>query len=216
MHFESVVEFGSLAAAFMGANLTSHFDANNASIRAERGALLEYLDFTSNTPPLANKNLQFQVKEYLQSVLEEEWLFLEEERTSAHTDLLFQNIFKQTIAIAPALEGTQPGRELAKILDAWYQARSSRVSFRWHQIEYLRWQVLFMVAFLLQIAVAAPHLVESKRTMSLAIGITTALIIAVITPLALSVDHYSGTISVSKVPLEEVYQILSSQFSDDR
>jgi hypothetical protein len=30
------------------------------------------------------------------------------------------------------------------------------------------------------------------------------------------VDHYSGTISVSKVPLEEVYQILSSQFSDDR
>ncbi|SNX29198.1 hypothetical protein SAMN06295945_1563 [Polynucleobacter meluiroseus] len=90
------------------------------------------------------------------------------------------------------------------------------MSFRWHQVEHLRWVVLFVVAFLLQLAVAAPHLAGSKRTMSLAIGITTALIIAVITPLALSVDQYSGSIEVSMLPLNAVYDVLSLQFTDDR
>jgi hypothetical protein len=52
--------------------------------------------------------------------------------------------------------------------------------------------------------------------MSLSLGIITALIIAVITPLAMNVNHYSGLLQVSKMPLNEVYEILSEQFSDDR
>ncbi|NQW70705.1 MAG: hypothetical protein HQ457_10005 [Betaproteobacteria bacterium] len=73
-----------------------------------------------------------------------------------------------------------------------------------------------MLAFLLQISVAATHLASSKRAMSLSMGITTALIISVMTPLALNVCQYSGLLQVSKMPFEEVYGILSEQFSDDR
>jgi len=76
--------------------------------------------------------------------------------------------------------------------------------------------VLIAVALLLQISVAATHLGSSRKAMSLSMGITTALIIAVITPLALNVNHYSGLLEVSKMPLNEVYEILSEQFSDDR
>jgi len=76
--------------------------------------------------------------------------------------------------------------------------------------------VLFTVAFLLQLSVAATHLGGSKRAMILSMGITTALIISVITPLALNVNHYSGLLQVSKMPFEEVFGILSDQFSDDR
>jgi hypothetical protein len=52
--------------------------------------------------------------------------------------------------------------------------------------------------------------------MALSIGITTALIVSVMTPLALNVDHYSGMLQVSQMPLYEVYEILSEQFSNDR
>lgn len=76
--------------------------------------------------------------------------------------------------------------------------------------------MLITVAFLLQISVAATHLGCSRRAMSLSLGITTALIIAVITPLAFNVNHYSGLLQVSKMPLNEVYEILSAQFGDDR
>jgi hypothetical protein len=205
-----------LISAFMGAALVSGFNAHTESISRERNALLLYVDFINITPQLANQNLQYQVKTYLQSALEEEWPLLEHEKTSKRTGELFQEIFISTIKVAPALEGTQAGRELAKILDSWYEARSKRLSFRWHHIEILRWSVLFAVAFLLQISVAATHLGSSKRTMSLSMGITTALIIAVITPLALNVNHYSGLLEVSKMPLNEVYEILSGQFGDDR
>jgi hypothetical protein len=205
-----------LISAFMGATLVSGFNAHTESINRERTALLLYIDFINNTPQLANQNLQFQVKNYLQSALEEEWPLLEHEKTSKQTTELFQGIFLSTIKIAPTLEGTQAGRELAKILDSWYEARSKRLSFRWHQIEILRWSVLIAVAFLLQISVVATHLSSSRRSMSLSLGIITALIIAVITPLAFNVNHYSGTLQVSKMPLNEVYEVLSEQFSDDR
>jgi len=205
-----------LTSAFMGATLVSSFNAHTESINRERTALLLYVNFVNNTPQFANQNFQYQVKTYLQSALEEEWPLLEFEKTSKRTGELFQGIFFSTIKIAPALEGTQPGRDLAKILDSWYEARSIRLSFRWHHIEILRWSVLIAVAFLLQISVAAIHLGSSIRAMSLSMGITTALIIAVITPLAMNVNHYSGLLQVSKMPLNEVYQILSEQFSDDR
>ena len=77
-----------------------------------------YVDFVNFTPQLATQNLQYQVKNYLQSGLEEEWLLLEHEKTSKKTDEWFLGIFLSTLRIAPALEGTQAGRELAKILDA--------------------------------------------------------------------------------------------------
>ena len=73
-----------------------------------------------------------------------------------------------------------------------------------------------MVAFLLQLSVAVTHLSSSRRAMSLSLGITTALIISVMTPLALNVNHYSGLLQVSKIPLNEVYEVLSEQFTDDR
>jgi hypothetical protein len=205
-----------LISAFMGATLVGGFNAHTESINRERTALLLYVDFVNFTPQLANQNLQFQVKNYLQSALEEEWPLLEHQKTSKSTEEWFQRILLSTLKIAPALEGTQAGRELAKILDAWYEARSKRLSFRWHHIEVLRWKVLIMVALLLQISVAATHLGSSKRVMSLALGITTALVIAVITPLAFNVNHYSGLLQVSKMPLNEVYEVLSEQFSDDR
>ena len=205
-----------LISAFMGATLVGTFNAHTESINQERTALLLYVDFINNTPPLANQNLQFQVKQYLQSALEEEWPLLQHEKVSKNTGELFQGIYLKTIKVAPALEGTQAGRELAKILDSWYEARAKRLSFRWHHIEILRWTVLFIVAFLLQISVAATHLSSSKRVMSLSLGITTALIISVITPLTLNVNSYSGLLQISKIPLNEVYEILNEQFSDDR
>ena len=205
-----------LLAAFMGASLVSSFNAHTESINQERTALLLYVDFINNTPPLANQNLQYQVKNYLQSALEEEWPLLEHEKISRRTGELFHEIFLKTIKVAPVLEGTQAGRELAKTLDSWYEARAKRLSYRWKHVEHLRWGVLFMVAFLLQISVAAVHLSGPRRAMILSMGITTALIISVITPLVLNVNHYSGLLEVSKMPLEEVYEILSEQFSDDR
>jgi len=205
-----------LAAAFMGSTLVLSFNAHTDAIKDERTALLLYLDFAGNTPVLANKNLQYKVKEYLNSALEEEWPLLELQRISPKTESSFKEILKQTIAAAPALEGTQAGRQLGNIIEDWYQARSKRIAFRWHQIEHLRWIALFIVAFLLQISVAATHLTSSKRVMSLSVGITTILIASVLIPLALNVDHYSGLLEVSKSPLNEVYEILSQQFADDR
>jgi hypothetical protein len=205
-----------LLAAFMGASLVNGFNSHTESISQERTALLLYIDFVNNTPPLANQNLQHQVKQYLQSTIEEERPLLEHEKISKNTGEIFQGIFAKTIKIAPALEGTQAGRELAKVLDSWYEARAKRLSFRWRHIEILRWGVLFTVAFLLQISVAATHLGSSMRAMILSLGITTALIISVITPLALNVNHYSGLLQVSLTPLNEVYEILSEQFNDDR
>ena len=83
----------SLLAAFMGSTLVSGFSAHTESINRERGALLLYVDFINNTPPLANQNLQYQVKQYLQSALEEEWPNLEHEKISRNTAELFQEIF---------------------------------------------------------------------------------------------------------------------------
>ena len=205
-----------LLAAFMGASLVSSFNAHTESINQERTALLLYVDFVNNTPQLANQNLQYQVKQYLQSALEEEWPLLEHEKVSKNTGELFQGIFLKTIKIAPVLEGTQAGRELAKVLDSWYEARAKRLSYRWKHVEILRWGVLFTVAFLLQLSVAATHLSSSKRAMILSLGITTALIVSVMTPLALNINHYSGLLQVSQIPLYEVYEILSEQFRDDR
>jgi hypothetical protein len=205
-----------LLAAFMGASLVSSFNAHTESINHERTALLLYVDFINNTPPLANQNLQYQVKNYLQSALEEEWPLLEHEKISKRTGELFQEIFLKTIKVAPVLEGTQAGRELAKILDSWYDARAKRLSYRWKQVEHLRWAVLITVAFLLQLSVAVTHISSSRRVMGLSLGITTALIVSVMTPLALNVNHYSGLLQVSKMPLNEVYEILSEQFADDR
>ena len=152
----------------------------------------------------------------MQSALEEEWPNLVHEKISRDTGLLIQEIFLKTIKIAPALDGTQAGRELAKILDSWYEARAKRLSYRWKQVEYLRWTVLITVAFLLQLSVAVTHISSPRRVMGLSLGITTALIVSVMTPLALNVNHYSGLLQVSKMPLNEVYEILSEQFSDDR
>ena len=205
-----------LLSAFMGATLVSSFNAHTESINQERNALLLYVDFVNYTPQLANQNLQYQVKQYLQSALDEEWPLLEHEKISKNTGALFQEIFLKTIKIAPVLEGTQAGRELAKVLDSWYEARAKRLSYRWKHVDYLRWGVLFTVAFLLQLSVTAVHLASPIRVMALSIGITTALIVSVMTPLALNVNHYSGLLEVSKMPLNEVYEILNEQFGNDR
>ena len=148
--------------------------------------------------------------------MDEEWPLLEHEKISKNTGALFQEIFLKTIKIAPVLEGTQAGRELAKVLDSWYEARAKRLSYRWKHVDYLRWGVLFTVAFLLQLSVAVTHISSSRRVMGLSLGITTALIVSVMTPLALNVNHYSGLLQVSKMPLNEVYEVLSEQFTDDR
>ncbi len=152
----------------------------------------------------------------MQSALDEEWLLLEHEKISKNTGALFQEIFLKTIKIAPVLEGSQAGRELAKVLDSWYEARAKRLSYRWKHVDYLRWGVLFTVAFLLQLSVTAVHLASPIRVLALSIGITTAFIVSVMTPLALNVNHYSGLLEVSKMPLNEVYEILSDQFGNDR
>ena len=65
-------------------------------------------------------------------------------------------------------------------------------------------------------SVHAVHLASPIRVMALSIGITTALIISVMTPLALNINHYSGLLEVSKMPLNEVYEILNEQFGNDR
>jgi hypothetical protein len=205
-----------LLSAFMGATLINSFNAHTESINQERTALLLYVDFVNNTPQLANQNLQYKVKQYLQSALDEEWPLLEREKMSKNTGALFQDIFLKTIKFSPGLEGSQAGVELGKVLNSWYEARAKRLSYRWKNIDYLRWRVLFTVAFLLQLSVAAVHLSSSGRVMALSIGITTALIISVMTPLALNVDHYSGLLQVSKMPLNEVYEILNEQFGNDR
>jgi preprotein translocase subunit SecG len=62
-----------LISAFMGATLVSGFNAHTESINQERTALLQYVDFINITPQLTNQNLQYQVKHYLQSALDEEW-----------------------------------------------------------------------------------------------------------------------------------------------
>lgn len=205
-----------LLAAFMGSTLGTGFSAHTDSINKERAAVLLYVDFINHTPLPANQNLQYQVKQYLQSALEEEWPNLEHEKISRDTGVLFQEIYLKTIKIAQALEGIQAGRELAKILDSWYDARAKRLSYRWKQVEHLRWAVLITVAFLLQLSVAVTHISSSRRVMGLSLGITTALIVSVMTPLALNVNHYSGLLQVPKMPLNEVYEILSEQFTDDR
>jgi hypothetical protein len=205
-----------LAAAFMGSTLVISFNSHTDAIKDERTALLLYLDFVGNTPAMATKNLEYKVKEYLNYTLEEEWSLLEKQSISPNTESSFKEILKKTISAAPTLEGTQAGRQLGNILEDWYKARSKRISFRWHQVDHLRWMALFIVAFLLQISVAATHLTSSKRTMSLAVGITTVLIASVLIPLALNVDHYSGLLEVSKSPLNEVYEILNQQFANDR
>lgn len=205
-----------LLAAFMGATLINSFNTHTESINQERTALLLYVDFVNNTPQLANQNLQYKVKQYLQSALDEEWPLLEKEKMSKNTGALFQDIFLTTNKFSSTLEGSIAGLELAKVLNSWYEARAKRLSYRWKNIDYLRWGVLFIVAFLLQLSVAAVHLASSGRVMALSIGITTALIISVMTPLALNVDHYTGLLQVSKMPLNEVYEILNEQFGNDR
>jgi hypothetical protein len=205
-----------LTSAFMGATLVGSFNAHTESINQERTALQRYIYFANFTPELSTQNLQYRVKQYLESALEEEWPLLEYEKTSKKTEELFQGVISSTMKLASALEGTQAGRELPKILDSWNEARSKRLSFRLQHIEILRWSALIMVAFLLQISVAAIHLGSPRRVMSLTLGVTTSLIIAVITPLAINVNHFSGLLEVSKIPIYEVYEILSEQFVNDR
>jgi len=92
-----------LLAAFMGASLVSSFNAHTESINQERTALLQYVDFVNNTPPLANQNLQYQVKQYLQSAIEEEWPLLEHEKISRNTRELFQGVFLKRLRLLQLL-----------------------------------------------------------------------------------------------------------------
>ena len=56
---------------------------------------------------------------------------------------------------------------------------------------------------MVQIGVAVVHL-DKPRQMALALGVATACIVIILTLIGLSVDPYSGILSVSTAPLERM------------
>ena len=204
--FSAVITMFAFTAAFLGASVWSAFQANNDSVKRERLALLSYIELVDNSPSLQNEGLQSLTKEYIRSALDVEWPLLENEKTSPITQNAFDKLFKKNLEVASKNGSSQIASSLTRSVESLQNARFTRIGFRWHNVETLRWASLILLGLLAQLSTVIIHLDKPRKPMALALTIITTMILLVTTLIALSVDSYSGNITVSKQPLENAYE----------
>lgn len=191
-------------AAFSGAAVWGQFQKNVESINNETLAIDGYYETLRATNLPAAPALKRLAKEYVESALSVEWRELTSARISKETQDLFQEIQRQTIAVANKAEtGLMISGMLVRTLESWRAARMTRLGFRFHAVEITRWYALIFFGILSQLVVAITHIEQGRRApKAAAILIVSSLVLGVILTIALSVNPYEGIVQVPKEPLQ--------------
>jgi len=191
-------------AAFSGAAVWGQFQKNVESINAEALAINGYYETLLATDLPAAPVLKRLAKEYVESALSVEWKELSSARISTETQGLFQEIERQTIAVANKAEtGSVISGMLVRTLESWRTARATRLGFRFHAVEITRWYALIFFGILSQFVVAITHIEQGRRApKAAALLIVSSLVLGVILTIALSVNPYEGLVRVPKAPIE--------------
>lgn len=192
---------------FLGVAVWDNFRTNNESVLREGEAIVSYIDFVQSVPALNESGLVNVAKEYARLATSEEWdAISNKSKGTTLADEAFKNLLAKSFEITNHPEFRGPlGTALIQAAQNINHARNIRLQLMNTEPPDLnmRWFCVLTLGILLQIVAAATNM-EKPRLTALALTVATTAILLVLVLIALSVDPYSGSVTVSKVPIVKI------------
>ncbi len=193
----------SLSAAFLGSSTWGTWEANNDAVKQERLAIVSYIQILESSPELKASGLNNVLRDYVESAVKDEWPLLNDRKTSEDTNKKFQVLINETVNVAMRPEvGTVFSGFLVRSIEQLKMARHNRLGYRFQTVETTRWYAVIFLGLLTQLVTVLIHGSAQKKTTRIAaLGIVTTLTFSIEVLIALSVDAYTGIVSISAEPL---------------
>lgn len=195
-----------LSSAFLGVAVWENFNHHFDAVSKEGEALVAYVNYVESVPSIRDSNLISSAQAYVKSATNEEWkMIATDKRRDPNTDLLMRDLISKTLLAASNPNLSNPiASGLIQAVQGINTSRNARLGMiyigRPHP---LQWYCVLLLGFMVQISLLANYAENpSQSKSSLAIGTISMLI--VLSLIGLSVNPYTGSISISNSPLKVI------------
>jgi hypothetical protein len=197
----------SLTIALMASSIWENYTIATKAIRSESQAIMNIMSLTSTTPTLKNSNLIDLSKQYAQSIVDDEWHTLSNNKTySIKTQLLFENLRTHVFEVVNGLENRAESRALFNAFQTISTARETRLAFVSFDVHPIRWYGILILGILIQVAVGLAHIGKPKALIC-AILITTTTLFVPLCIISLTLNSpYQGLIAISDRPYLQIFK----------
>jgi hypothetical protein len=156
------------------------------------------------------QNIRAALRDYLQSVVKDEWPRLGEQGASAKTDETYARLLREVSdpAIATAAGNPVHNALLNSVLRLG-EARAARVSLASDRTNDLKWLSVLILGVITQISLAAVHL-ERPRAQLTAIVLFSSAAIVALGLIALQEQPFDGAIRISPQPIETALKAMAN------
>jgi|1186.fasta_scaffold120937_2 hypothetical protein len=156
------------------------------------------------------QDIRAALRDYLQSVVKDEWPRLGEQGASAKTDETYARLLREVSdpAIATAAGNPVHNALLNSVLRLG-EARAARVSLASDRTNDLKWLSVLILGVITQISLAAVHL-ERPRAQLTAIVLFSSAAIVALGLIALQEQPFDGAIRISPQPIETALKAMAN------
>jgi hypothetical protein len=206
--FASVAVLFALLTGFLAGDVIDRNKQAVRAVQAESSALANLIALTRASPNDI-VTVREAMRDYVDSVVNDEWEQMAIERPSPKTDAAFAALLR---SIADPAVATAAGRavhdEMINISLQEAAARSDRLALSSYQSDDVKWTTVLFLCLMTQIAIGAVHL-ERVRAHVAALTIFTIAAIVSLGLIAIQEDPFNGAVTVSPLPLAKVLKTLT-------
>jgi hypothetical protein len=206
--FASVSVLFALLTGFLAGDV---IDRNRQAVRAVQAesSALANLNALTRAAPNDIAAIREAMRDYIDAVVNDEWVKMAAERPSPKTDAAFAALLR---TIADPGVATTVGRalhdEMINISLQEAAARSDRLALSAYQSDDVKWATVLFLCLMTQIAIGAVHL-ERWRAHIAALTIFTVAAIVSLSLIAIQEDPFNGAAIVSPLPLAKVLKTIT-------
>jgi uncharacterized integral membrane protein len=190
------VVFG-LIVAFLSAQVWSDAERANAAVTREASALGTMVLLGTPFPSETQAQMRALVRRHIQDAIGEEWPAMARQQTTlAMITAADTSALEFVLALRPQTEAqTAAQREMISALRNAVDARRDRIIVSRSKINWVKWAVVFLLAFLILVTIAIVHS-DNRATAVLAMGLFSVATGACILLIASHNRPFTGEISV--------------------
>ncbi|CAH2604757.1 conserved membrane protein of unknown function [Rhodovastum atsumiense] len=171
-------------------------------VAGEHHALVSLYD-VAQAAGLADAALRIRIRDYAQSVVDEEWPRMAEGNGSPEPSPTLQALLRETLDPRFAAAGPLVQRTAVDLVLKEHALRSERLALSAARTEELKWAVVLALSVLTQLAIALVHL-EKSRAQLAALSVFSAAAFVALGLIAIQENPYESPLQVPATAIEQV------------
>ena len=195
----------SLTAALLATSIWDNYSVATRAIKNESQSILSIISLANSVPYLKDSNLSNSAKDYVKSIIEDEWKTLATGRSNSPvTNEKFIAMRSEIFKAANLQSDKAESKTLLNEFFSINNARETRQAYASFDLHPVRWYAILFLAVLVLISVAFSHSTKPKALI-VAMSLATLTVLTPLCILALTFSSpYQGLISISSGPYLQI------------